>query len=167
MYQKFNNNNNKQSDQSIKNDAVTKKNNNKRKSAQQKNITNIDEFRLSIGEVCRKHVTNLKMGLDEEEAVRRLARDGPNTFTPPPKRAWYWIFIGELTSGFALLLWFAAIGSFISFAFDHYGKYGLQDVYLGVILVFTILLTGGFSFYQQTSSSKVFRSFRNMTPQVN
>ncbi|KAI2804010.1 Sodium/potassium-transporting ATPase subunit alpha-4 [Blomia tropicalis] len=121
----------------------------------------IVEHRMTINEACTKHGTLYKLGLDEMEAEARLKRDGPNTFTPPKEKAWYILFLKEITGGFALLLWLAAIGSFVSFAIDK----SQQDAYLGGILVFTVLLTGMFSYYQQMSSSKVFRSFKNMTPQ--
>ena len=42
----------------------------------------------------------------------------------------------------------------------------MKQVYLGVALVLTVVLTGTFSYYQQASSSKVFKSFKNMTPPV-
>lgn len=78
----------------------------------------IVEHRMTINEACTKHGTLYKLGLDEMEAEARLKRDGPNTFTPPKEKAWYILFLKEITGGFALLLWLAAIGSFVSFAID-------------------------------------------------
>lgn len=70
---------------------------------------------LSIDEVCSKYSTNLDTGLDTVDAIFRLERDGPNTFTPPKEKAWYWLLFKELTSGFALLLWFSGFASFVSY----------------------------------------------------
>ena len=70
-------------------------------------------------EVCAKHGTDRKLGLNQEEAESRLQRDGPNSLTPPKEKPWYILFLREISSGFALLLWFAGIASFISFGFDH------------------------------------------------
>ncbi|XP_017478349.1 PREDICTED: sodium/potassium-transporting ATPase subunit alpha-2-like [Rhagoletis zephyria] len=121
----------------------------------------IDEHLLNILEVCVKHTVDRRAGLTSVEVAARLARDGPNCFTPPRETPWYVLFLREMTTGFALLLWFAGLASFVSFAFDR----NPQDAYLGLILVFTVVLTGSFSYYQTASSSKVFRSFKNMTPQ--
>ncbi|XP_017492512.1 PREDICTED: sodium/potassium-transporting ATPase subunit alpha-1-like [Rhagoletis zephyria] len=121
----------------------------------------IVEHQMTIGQVCAKYGTHMKQGLSEAAAEGRLRRDGPNTFTPPKDKPWYILFLKEISGGFALLLWLAAIGSFVSFCIEH----KRQDAYLSGILVFTVLLTGAFSYYQQMSSSKVFKSFKNLTPQ--
>ncbi|KAI2800252.1 Sodium/potassium-transporting ATPase subunit alpha-1 [Blomia tropicalis] len=125
------------------------------------NNDNIVEHQMTIEEVCALLETNVEHGLDSTETAIRLERDGPNCFTPPKDKSWFILLLKELLSGFQLLMWFSAIGSFISFSIDH----NPQDAYLALILIFTILLTGLFSYYQQMSSSKVFRSFKNMTPQ--
>lgn len=74
---------------------------------------------MTIGQVCAKYGTHLKQGLSKVKAEERLERDGPNTFTPPKDKPWYILFLKEITGGFALLLWLAAIGSFVSFGIEH------------------------------------------------
>ncbi|OTF82492.1 hypothetical protein BLA29_001405 [Euroglyphus maynei] len=115
---------------------------------------------------------------------------GLNTFTPPKSRPWYLLFLKEMTSGFALLLWFAGIASFVAFFTEHKNEdvrfvlfachknfsrflflfhshhhHYYYQAYLGGALIFTVVMTGLFSYYQQMSSSKVFKSFKQMTPQ--
>ena len=84
----------------------------------------ITEHRIEIQEVCHRLKTSADNGLDEKEAAFRLARDGPNAFTPPKQTAWWILYLREMTGGFALLLWFASIASFIAFPIDK----DLQDV---------------------------------------
>lgn len=74
---------------------------------------------MTIGQVCAKYGTHMKQGLSEAAAEGRLRRDGPNTFTPPKDKPWYILFLKEISGGFALLLWLAAIGSFVSFCIEH------------------------------------------------
>ena len=119
---------------------------------------------MDVLEVCTHLKTSFDSGINEQEAAMRLARDGPNAFTPPKQTAWWILYIREMTGGFALLLWFASIASFISYGIQK--EKDLQDVYLGVVLALTVILTGTFSYYQQASSNKVFKSFKNMTPPV-
>ncbi len=78
----------------------------------------ITEHLLSIDELCSKLQTNLETGLSESEAAFRLKRDGLNQFTPPKQTPKWILFIREMTGGFALLLWFAAIASCIAYAIE-------------------------------------------------
>ncbi|KAH9416191.1 Sodium/potassium-transporting ATPase subunit alpha-1 [Dermatophagoides pteronyssinus] len=128
----------------------------------EKNSKNkIIDHLLTVEEVMEKYQTSSVNGLDEREVIQRLERDGLNTFTPPKSKPWYLLFLKEMTSGFALLLWFAGLASFVSFFIEH----KKEDAYLGGALIFTVVMTGLFSYYQQMSSSKVFKSFKQMTPQ--
>ena len=68
--------------------------------------------------MCVKHTVDRRAGLASVEVAARLARDGANCFTPPRETPWYVLFLREMTTGFALLLWFAGLASFVSFAFD-------------------------------------------------
>ncbi|KAH9528520.1 Sodium/potassium-transporting ATPase subunit alpha-1 [Dermatophagoides farinae] len=131
-----------------------------------KNKNKITDHLLTIEEVIKKYNTSIIDGLDEREAIERLERYGSNTFTPPKSKPWYLLFIKELTSGFALLLWFAGIASFVSFFTEHKNEdIKISHAYLGGALISTVVMTGLFSYYQQMSSSKVFKSFKQMTPQ--
>jgi sodium/potassium-transporting ATPase subunit alpha len=78
----------------------------------------ITEHLMSLTALSEKLKTNLENGLTENEATRRLKRDGPNAFTPPKQTPGWVLYIRELTAGFALLLWFASIASFIAYAIE-------------------------------------------------
>ena len=137
---------------------------------------------MDVPEVCKRLKTSIENGLDENEAAIRLARDGLNAFTPPKQTAWWVLYLKEMTGGFALLLWFASIATFITYGIET--EKDVQDVcekltclinleelyifqiYLGGFLALTVILTGSFSYYQQASSNKVFKSFKNMIPPV-
>lgn len=43
---------------------------------------------------------------------------------------------------------------------------GTQQLYLGIVLVVVVVVTGIFSYYQESKSSKIMESFKNMVPQV-
>ena len=76
-------------------------------------------------------------------------------------------FCQNLFGGFALLLWLGAILCFLA--------YGIQastfeeppddNLYLGIVLTAVVLVTGIFSYYQESKSSKIMESFANMVPQ--
>ena len=76
-------------------------------------------------------------------------------------------FCKNLFGGFALLLWLGAILCFLA--------YGIQastleeppddNLYLGVVLSAVVIITGIFSYYQESKSSKIMESFANLVPQ--
>ena len=73
---------------------------------------------LTLEQLSLEFKTDLKNGLSETEAKVRLTRDGPNAFTPP-KQTPNWVkYVREMTGGFALLLWFASLASFVSYGLE-------------------------------------------------
>jgi Cation transport ATPase len=40
------------------------------------------------------------------------------------------------------------------------------QLYLGIVLAAVVIVTGIFSYYQESKSSKIMESFKNMVPQV-
>ena len=101
------------------------------------------------------------------QAKANLARDGFNRLTPPPTTPEWVKFCQNLFGGFALLLWLGAILCFLA--------YGIQastleeppddNLYLGIVLTAVVVVTGIFSYYQESKSSKIMESFANMVPQ--
>ncbi|NWQ79529.1 AT1A1 ATPase, partial [Columbina picui] len=126
-----------------------------------------DDHKLSLDELHRKYGTDLNRGLTSARAAEILARDGPNSLTPPPTTPEWVKFCRQLFGGFSLLLWIGAILCFLA--------YGIQSVmeeepnndnlYLGVVLAAVVIITGCFSYYQEAKSSKIMESFKNMVPQ--
>ncbi|KAM9277629.1 sodium/potassium-transporting ATPase subunit alpha-1 [Cariama cristata] len=132
-----------------------------------KKEVSMDDHKLSLDELHRKYGTDLSRGLTPARAAEILARDGPNSLTPPPTTPEWVKFCRQLFGGFSLLLWIGAILCFLA--------YGIQSVlgeepnndnlYLGVVLSAVVIITGCFSYYQEAKSSKIMESFKNMVPQ--
>lgn len=53
-----------------------------------KELASLDWHLLLKDEVLQRLSVDPKVGLDGEQAKRRLATNGPNTVSPPPNRAW-------------------------------------------------------------------------------
>lgn len=86
-----------------------------KESEEKKQASKIVDHRLSVEEVYAKYSSSIDLGLTDQLAEQRLLADGPNTFTPPKEKSWIWLLFKELTGGFALLLWFSGIASFVSY----------------------------------------------------
>ncbi|XP_051982183.1 sodium/potassium-transporting ATPase subunit alpha-1-like [Xyrauchen texanus] len=127
----------------------------------------LDDHKLTLDELHRKYGTDPNNGLTSSQAREILERDGPNALTPPPTTPEWVKFCTQLFGGFQTLLWFGAFLCFMA--------YGIQtasleeptndNLYLGLVLAFVVIVNGCFSYYQEAKSSKIMESFKNLVPQ--
>ncbi|XP_077985595.1 sodium/potassium-transporting ATPase subunit alpha-3-like isoform X1 [Glandiceps talaboti] len=127
----------------------------------------IDDHKIPIEELYARHQTNPNTGLTTAQAKEKLARDGPNALTPPKKTPEWIKFCQQLFGGFSTLLWIGAILCFLAFSI----QVGTEEeppndnLYLGIVLASVVIITGCFSYYQESKSSKIMDSFKDMVPQ--
>ncbi|XP_006168897.1 sodium/potassium-transporting ATPase subunit alpha-4 isoform X1 [Tupaia chinensis] len=127
----------------------------------------MDDHKLTLEELSAKYSVDLTMGHSPEKAKEILLRDGPNTLTPPPTTPEWVKFCKQLFGGFSLLLWTGAILCFLAYGIQvHFGQKPAKDnMYLGLVLAFVVIITGCFSYSQEAKSSRIMESFKNMVPQ--
>ncbi|KAF8382901.1 eat-6 [Pristionchus pacificus] len=126
----------------------------------------MDEHQIPMEELATRLSTNLETGLTRSKAAEFLARDGPNALSPP-KTTPEWIkFCKNLFGGFALLLWVGAFLCYVAYSVDYFTmEYPSKDnLYLGIVLMSVVIITGCFQYYQESKSSKIMDSFKNMVP---
>ncbi|KAL5105919.1 Sodium/potassium-transporting ATPase subunit alpha [Taenia crassiceps] len=127
----------------------------------------MDEHQISLDELYARLGTNPDTGLTSEQAKTRLDRDGPNALTPPKTTPEWVKFCKNMFGGFSLLLWIGAVLCFIA----HGILAGVQEnptndnLYLGIVLAAVVVVTGCFSYYQESKSSKIMESFAKLVPQ--
>lgn len=131
------------------------------------------ELELDVHKVTKEElfkrwrVQDPSRGLTQSQADANYAEFGPNALTPPPTTPEWIKFCQNLFGGFAMLLWIGAILCFIA--------YGIQasafeeppddNLYLGIVLTAVVIVTGIFSYYQESKSAKIMESFKNLVPQ--
>lgn len=120
------------------------------------------EHLMSVEEGCKHHGTNYEKGLSDQQVKEKLANYGKNELTPPPSTPMWLLFIHHLTGFFSLLLWVAGILCFISYAID---DVQVENLYLGIVLVTVVILTGCFSFFQDFKSAAIMEGFKNFLPE--
>merc|ERR1712123_337538 len=127
----------------------------------------IDFHKVPIGELCQRLGTNLETGLTAAQAKANTERDGPNRLTPPPTTPEWIKFCQNLFGGFAMLLWLGAVLCFLAYGIQAstYEEPPDDNLYLGIVLTAVVVVTGIFSYYQESKSSKIMESFANMVPQ--
>ncbi|XP_012604632.2 sodium/potassium-transporting ATPase subunit alpha-4 [Microcebus murinus] len=153
-----------------KKENKTKKMRRKRKKAdieELKKEVAMDDHKLTLEELSAKYSVDLTTGHSPEKANEILIRDGPNTLTPPPTSPEWIKFCKQLFGGFSLLLWTGSGLCFLAYGIQsNYHEEVMKDnLYLGGILAIVVIITGCFSYFQETKSSKIMESFKNMVPQ--
>ncbi|GFG38088.1 hypothetical protein Cfor_10924, partial [Coptotermes formosanus] len=127
----------------------------------------IDFHKITVEQLYQRFSTNPDTGLTHAKAKENLERDGPNALTPPRQTPEWVKFCKNLFGGFALLLWIGAILCFIAYSIQASTVEEPADdnLYLGIVLAAVVIVTGIFSYYQESKSSKIMESFKNMVPQ--
>merc|ERR1711935_868335 len=127
----------------------------------------IDVHKVPIAELCKRFNTNIENGLTDTQHQKGLLEHGPNALTPPPTTPEWVKFCQNMFSGFAMLLWFGAILCFIAYGIQAsaYEEPPDDNLYLGIVLTTVVVVTGIFSYYQESKSAKIMESFKNLVPQ--
>ncbi|XP_063075881.1 sodium/potassium-transporting ATPase subunit alpha-2 [Engraulis encrasicolus] len=132
-----------------------------------KKEVDIDDHKISAAELCERYGVDIERGLTNKRAMEVLARDGPNSLTPPPTTPEWVKFCKQLFGGFSILLWIGAILCFFAYSIQvaTEDEPANDNLYLGVVLATVVIVTGCFSYYQEAKSSRIMDSFKNMVPQ--
>lgn len=127
----------------------------------------LDEHRISLADLEKRLGTDVNTGLSSSKARENLQKYGPNALTPPKKVPEWVKFCKNLFYGFSLLLWIGAILCFVAYSIQAgaYEEPPDDNLYLGIVLSAVVIITGCFSYYQESKSSRIMESFKNMVPQ--
>ena len=91
----------------------------------------------------------LKNGLSKEEVELRKKTYGPNALPEPKKTPAIILFLEEISNYFSILLWIAAALSFVGYGLS---PADYSNLWLAVVIIAIILLSGLFSFIQNQKS---------------
>ena len=127
----------------------------------------IDSHKISAEELFRRYGVNPERGHTAASAKAAYEKHGPNALTPPPTTPEWVKFLQALFGGFAMLLWLGAVLCFVAYTIQATTMEQPPDdnLYLGIVLTAVVVITGIFSYYQESKSSKIMESFKNMVPQ--
>ena len=127
----------------------------------------VDDHKITQEELYRRHHCNPETGLTAAQAKANYEKYGPNALTPPPTTPEWVKFLQALFGGFAMLLWLGAGLCFLAYTIQATTLEEPPDdnLYLGCVLSAVVIITGVFSYYQESKSSKIMESFANLVPQ--
>lgn len=125
-----------------------------------------DEHKVPQDELIKRYQTDLDTGLTMARHAEVMARDGPNALRPPKTTPEWVKFCKQLFGGFAMLLWIGAILCFIAHSITAatYEDPSPDNLYLGIVLSAVVIVTGIFGYYQESKSSKIMETFKNLVP---
>ena len=124
-----------------------------------------DEHRIGVDALAQRLGTDKVNGLSAQQAAQKHAEHGDNALTKKASKAWYVLFIEELTGFFSLLLWLGSFLCFIGFGIQE-DKEDKSNLYLGIVLAIVVFLTGVFSYMQTSKSAEMMAQFENFIPPV-
>ena len=99
-------------------------------------------------------------GLSSIEVELRKKTYGPNSLPEKKKTPGIVLFLEEITSTFSILLWIAAALSFLAYGLSPVEK---SNLYLAVVVIVIILLSGFFSYIQNAKSGEIMDSFKSFS----
>ena len=114
---------------------------------------------LAKDEVLRSLVTT-ENGLTEEEAKKRFLEFGPNEIQEVKKKPLILRFISQFTHFLAILLWIAAVLSFLS----EYLHPGEGMLLLSVAIIGVIVINAVFAFIQEYRAEKALEEMKKLLP---
>ncbi|XP_065653929.1 sodium/potassium-transporting ATPase subunit alpha-like [Hydra vulgaris] len=125
------------------------------------------EHKIELAELLKSLETNVDTGLTASVAARNLERDGPNALTHQKQTSEWVKFLKQMFGGFAMLLWVGALLCVFAYIIRSTREESpaKDELYLGIALTVTVILSGFFSYYQEAKSSRIMDSFKKMIPQ--
>nr|XP_055100298.1 potassium-transporting ATPase alpha chain 2 [Symphalangus syndactylus] len=149
----------------LKNNCLELKKKNHKEEIQKE--LHLDDHKLSNRELEEKYGTDINTGLSSTRAAKLLARDGPNSLTPPKQTPEIIKFLKQMVGGFSILLWVGAFLCWIAYGIQYSSdkSASLNNVYLGCVLGLVVILTGIFAYYQEAKSTNIMSTFNKMIPQ--
>lgn len=123
--------------------------------------------RIPLTQLLEQFQTDPVNGLTQEQAHEIWLRDGPNQLSEVQGSSKWMKFCRDIFGGFASLLWVGAFLCFFAYSIKVSTTESVSpdDLYLGIILVFVVVVTGIFSYYQEAKSDQIMESFKNLVPQ--
>lgn len=130
----------------------------------------MDEHSIPLEELYGRYGVDPEKGLTDAQVEKQREIDGLNQLTPPKTTPEWVKFLQQLFGGFATLLWIGAILCFIAFGVQKSQEEEGDDtpndnLYLGIVLALVVIITGVFSYFQESKAGDIMKSFAKLTPQ--
>lgn len=132
-----------------------------------KKEVSFNHHKIPLAQLLDQLQTDPANGLTQEQAHEIWLRDGPNQLTEVRGSSQWVKFCKNIFGGFATLLWVGAFLCFFAYSIQvsTIESVSPDNLYLGIVLVFVVVVTGIFSYYQEAKSDQIMDSFKNLVPE--
>ena len=127
---------------------------------------NIEDHKIPLHDLFNRLLTDPNTGLAEPQVRAILQRDGPNKISAPLEPPTWVRFAKNLFGGFSFLLWLGALLCFAHYSIESgiHREVEVDNLVLGFALIFVVLITGTFSFYQESREADMKKEFDQLLP---
>ncbi|CAD8136306.1 unnamed protein product [Paramecium pentaurelia] len=126
---------------------------------------NMDEHKVDVIALSQRYETSLTDGLTQEQAAAKNQQYGDNKLTEKIKKPWWIKLILEMVQPFSILLWIASIMCFVLYGVNPDALGAKSNLWLAIILIAIILLTGSITYNQSAKADALMEGFKNFLPQ--
>lgn len=103
----------------------------------------MDDHRIPLEELRVRYQTDYTKGLSSQKAAQLNAEFGDNKLTEKEREPLWKKFIKEVSNGFAIMLWVGSALCILTYILQPDNP---SNMYLGIVLIGVILLTGYITF---------------------
>ncbi|CAD8072686.1 unnamed protein product [Paramecium sonneborni] len=126
---------------------------------------NMDEHKIDVLVLANRLGTSKDEGLSDEQAVQKNLQFGDNKLTEKKKTPWWMKLLKEMFQPFSILLWIASIACFVLYGVNPDALGAKSNLWLAIILILIILLTGSITYNQSAKADALMEGFKNFLPQ--
>jgi sodium/potassium-transporting ATPase subunit alpha len=105
--------------------------------------------------------SSAEIGLTGAQMLQNREKYGWNRLTPPEVTPWWIKYLSQFADIFMLLLLFGGVISFVAYGIDTSDP---TNLYLGVVLVLVVWISGTFGYYTESKANSVMEGFKKMVP---
>ncbi|KAF5287486.1 hypothetical protein FQA39_LY04114 [Lamprigera yunnana] len=128
----------------------------------------IDDHVVNMSTLELRYGTDSVNGLTIARAAMLLEVNGPNAIIPSPPKSNLSIIIQFYFRGFAGLLWVGSILTIIGYVIAFYKnpETPMDQLYLAIILLAVVLITGTFGYLEERKNIQILESFKKLVPKT-
>lgn len=125
-----------------------------------------DVHMIPLDDLYQRFHTNPRNGLSAASVIDAQVQYGENKITPPKPPSYLWLFFKELFVGFNIILWIAAILTFLAYKPFGEPNPSITNLTLAVVLILVITFNSILNVVQEIKSMKAVASFSKILPTI-
>ncbi|KAL4501125.1 hypothetical protein ABPG73_013863 [Tetrahymena malaccensis] len=143
-------------------EATNENNEKEHKNQTKEALGMMDDHKVSLEELRERYQTDYQKGLSSTKATQLNEQFGDNKLSEKEREPLWKKFLKEVSNGFAIMLWVGAALCILVYILQPDDP---SNLYLGIVLILVIFLTGYITFQQTAKSEALMESFKNFLPQ--